>query len=462
MKSKYLIVNKKKLISLFLSFGISLSSSSLAEVISYNQKGYLKNGKQINVYFTTGNSDTDYAYVSYDNLIGFIPKRDINFNSLSANSDFHEETDKYIVINDNINVYLEPNTSSIVQTILKKGDIVNAVAKSNNGWFIITKDDMITGFIEEYNITKKDKEILVAKITGNNVNVRLSPSTSNKNNIIGFADITDLFQILGKKGDWYIIDYLGQTGYIHGKYVREMFIKEKDFKVKKIAYLKNDTAFYKDTNRYFLSYLPKYQNVFILGEENGLYRIMVDGCFGYIEKNTVNDLTNTFALVDLARQLVRVYENNREIYRAHMINGRMEMSTEVGCFKIGHRIRGYQLTPENYVEFWLQYNHNIGFHDASWQDHQNYIKVAEKAYELFAKGKATIYPFKYGSHGCNNLEYYDAANLFDILRVGNNVLVIGPNYLVNDHVLSDRYLLYQLADYLLEDEIDSIKVKKLV
>ena len=48
-----------------------------------------------------------------------------------------------------------------------------------------------------------------------------------------------------------------------------------------------------------------------------------------------------------------------------------------------------------------------GFHDATWQS---------------AFG-GTRYKDGYGSHGCVNLSYSDAASLYDIIAVGNAVVV---------------------------------------
>ena len=48
-----------------------------------------------------------------------------------------------------------------------------------------------------------NNEVRMGKLKGNNVNVRLTPSTKD-NNVIGFADKSDCFRILDYSNNWYI------------------------------------------------------------------------------------------------------------------------------------------------------------------------------------------------------------------------------------------------------------------
>ena len=458
MKLKNLIINKKRILSLALAFGFSLcGGKAISEIISYNTEATLKTGQKIKLYFTTGNRDEDYSYISFDNQVGYMQNIYINLENLIVDNNFLEVNMDTVIKIDNVDVYQNPNTNNKIG-MLKKGDIVHVTAKTNDGWCVITKANEITGFISSDALMEK---VWMGKLNANNVNVRYSPTTK-KNNIIGFADITDSFLIIAKENDWYKVNYLGQIGYIYGKYIDEKYVNENDLKIQKLAYLIYDTPLFKDTNGTFLSYLPKYQNISILSEENNYYKVIVDGCVGYIEKYCIKELTNTFVLVDLSRQIVKVYSGNQEVYRAHMISGRESMQTEIGCFKIGHKLRNYQLTPENRVNYWMQYNKNIGLHDAYWQSNKNFQDVANKAYERFSKGKGVTYPYKHGSHGCNNLQDIDAAIIYDLINIGDNVLVIGPNNLINDHVLSIVNNSYSVANYFNENNLKYIKVKKLV
>ena len=304
-------------------------------------------------------------------------------------------------------------------------------------------------------LNNNEETVIVAKLTKNNVNVRSTPTTK-EDNIIGFADVTDHFKILGYENDWYIVNYLGQIAYIKSDFIKDVEMNKDDLEVSRIAYLSSDTCFYKELNKSYDVILPAYQNISIIDEKENYYKIMVDGIIGYVPKENVRKLSNTCVVIDLARQILRVYKDGNEVFRAHIISGRKSMQTVMGCFKIGHRLKKYQLTKQNFVEFWIQYDGNRGIHDASWQKNKYYNEVANHAYDNFTNGNGKTYPFKYGSHGCDNMKYKDAKMVYELVRVGDNVLVIGPNDLIKDNLISKLNINY---DYFYQD---IVKVKKLV
>ncbi len=306
--------------------------------------------------------------------------------------------------------------------------------------------------------------VLVAKVTGNNVNVRLGASM--KADIIGFADVTDRFEIVGCEGDWYKIVYLNQYAYINKKYVREESVPNATMQAKKIGYLVQPTNFYNGADKYasIITTLPAYQNVTVIGEEGYFYHVMVDGVIGYVVKADFKELTKTCVIIDLPRQILRVYQNNREVARFHIITGKKETQTDIGCFKIGHRLTDYQLTPTNFVRYWLQYNGDEGIHDASWQKDKYYTDNSGVAYTNFMKGYGRTYPNRHGSHGCDNMREVDARVVYDLVRKGDNVLVVGPNDLVKLHLVSQIIEEY-LREYHISHaplEIETVKIKKLV
>lgn len=535
---KNLKFNKKKIASLFLAMGISLTSyKANSEIVSYNYKTTLKSGQEITVYFTTGNTENDYAYVTLGEQVGYLPLKEINMNNMYANNDYNEIHEELTINCDIANVYNMPDVNGLTKISLHKGDKVSVIAKNNNGWYIVSSNNY-TGFINEFafltqkkmvqitgnnvnirltpttntseniigsannddlftfinhddkwyvidyygykayvsdsysreiEITNKEinniqdnNKILMAKILGNNVNIRETPDMKDKTNIIGFADQTDYFPIIDKENDWYVIDYLGNYGYIYYKYVSEKEVNKEDLNIQKMVYVTCDTEFYSDRGNNYVTTLPMYQVAGVIKEEKDFYKVRIDGVVGYINKKNTKGLTNTFVEADLGRQIIKVFKNNKEVFRAHMISGRKEMQTDLGVFKIGHKLRNYQLTPEINVAKWIQFHGDEGFHDAYWQQDIYFEEVAKKAYELFALGKATTYPSKYGSHGCGNLKKADVDTIYDIIKIGDNVVVMQPNDLLIYNISSMLDLLRTNAN---SDNIikkDLTKVKKLV
>ncbi len=515
-----IIFNKKRIASFLLALGIGLwSHCGLAELFSYNNKTTLKDGREVKIYFTTGDAPDDYGYISLENMVGYTKLSNLNLEGLTLNSDYTEYQRQLIITADSANVYQTPNMDQNIISTLNKNDVVHTAAKNNDGWYVIGTNDL-TGFMHESSFIAKKNETKSIVVTGNNVNIRLTPDTSNKgnivgsaykgdefelisindgwclinyygtnayisakyaeeitsneiinnvvntdqnksqvnmakitgnnvnvrssadsnaNNVIGFADITDYFTIIDKQGDWYVIDYLGKTGYISSKYVKETLINAEDTKTISMVYLTCSSYFYKDTNGTYLTTLPEAQLAEVIKQEGKYYRVRVDGVIGYIEKNNTKKLTDRFIASFLGRQICKVYKDNKEVYRAHIISGRKGMETDPGKYKIGHMLKDYQLTPDKRVNYWIQYHGNEGFHDAYWQvskKSNNFVKVAKDAYERFSRGKDLAYPTSHGSHGCDNLQEEDASVIYSILRVGDDVLIILPNTMVRDNIIS--------------------------
>lgn len=352
------------------------------------------------------------------------------------------------VIGNHVNIRTEPTTSNKNNIIgrVNKGDTFTLL-KHIDDWYLIDYYGEFAYISDTYGLeinedietmdNDTNEDVLIGKVVGNNINIRNTPNISN-DNIIGFADITDSFKILEKENEWYKIDYHGYISYIKSDFIEERIVNERDLKIKKIVYLNCDSPLYSDCYGTYLTRLPKYQNVNVLKEEKGYYKVMVDGVIGYIDPIDTSKLTNTFVLVDLGRQIVKIFKNNKEVYRAHMISGRKKMQTDIGIYKIGHRLTNYQLTKNNKVSVWIQYNGNEGLHDAGWQKPEYFTEVANDAYERFENGEARTYPFNHGSHGCDNLQLVDALNIYELVEVGDNVLVIGPNNLVKDNLISSN------------------------
>ena len=449
-------LNKKKLLSLLVAGGISLCSFGEADIISYNNDVTLVNGQPAKLYFTTTVNDMEYGYVTYNNTVGYVNLSDVNMENIIPNAYFIEDQRTLMVNIDEATLYSTPSFNGNGISFLRRNDSVNILATTIDGWYAVYANGTCGFMHKDCFVEKKNEDtIIVAKLTKNNVNVR-SSATTKEDNIIGFSDITDYFTILGKENNWYIVDYLGQTGYIREDFIKEIEINKEDLEISRMAYLTSDTYFYKELNNDYDIILPMYQNVGIIKEEGSYYKVMVDGIVGYVSKSNVKKLSRTCVVIDLARQILRVYKNGDEVFRAHIISGRESLPTGIGCFKVGHKVKGYQLTVDNYVDYWIEYDGNRGIHDASWQKNKYYGEVANHAYDNFASGHGKTYPYKHGSHGCSNMMYDDVRTVYNLVSVGDNVLVIGPNNLIRNKLISK----IEFNNYLFESE--EVKVKKLV
>lgn len=96
------------------------------------------------------------------------------------------------------------------------------------------------------------------------------------------------------------------------------------------------------------------------------------------------------------------------------MTGKLKNPTPSGIYSVTYKDHTYenhqvQLVGENYtskVDYFIPFNGNIGFHDASWR-------------RVFG---GTFYKYK-GSHGCVNLPYHMAVSIYDNMEKGYPVIV---------------------------------------
>ena len=127
--------------------------------------------------------------------------------------------------------------------------------------------------------------------------------------------------------------------------------------------------------------------------------------------NTViNDIDKTFIEIDLTNQHLWFYKDGRIITEGDIVSGCVANGTMTpeGTYKLKYKDKDSVLVGENYrspVSFWMPFNGNIGLHDASWR---------------YSFG-GQIY-IRNGSHGCVNLPYSLANDIFYNIEEGTPVV----------------------------------------
>lgn len=123
--------------------------------------------------------------------------------------------------------------------------------------------------------------------------------------------------------------------------------------------------------------------------------------------------------VDISEQHVRFYgDDGSIIWESDCITGKPDGShdTVPGTWYVNNKespskLIGYENGVKQYettVKYWMAFEYNgIGFHDATWQP--------SFGGSMYANG--------YGSHGCVNLSYDAAQSLYDIIEIGDVVVV---------------------------------------
>ena len=131
------------------------------------------------------------------------------------------------------------------------------------------------------------------------------------------------------------------------------------------------------------------------------------------------DWGSTYAEVDLTNQKMWYVKDGEVLMSADVVTGLPKggRSTPAGVYTILERmqnkvLRG-NLRPdgtreyETPVKYWMRVTYSgVGFHDATWQ----------------SSFGGNVYTYR-GSHGCINMSYSDAGKLYELIQVGDPVIM---------------------------------------
>jgi hypothetical protein len=124
-----------------------------------------------------------------------------------------------------------------------------------------------------------------------------------------------------------------------------------------------------------------------------------------------DDIGNTYIEISIDRQHLWYYVDGKLKMQTDIVTGMKGLhDTPTGVYYITERINGKYLTGDTYrtwVNKWMRLtNMGIGLHDATWK----------------SSFGGSIYTYS-GSHGCINLPYSFACDLFDAVYVGLPVII---------------------------------------
>ena len=122
------------------------------------------------------------------------------------------------------------------------------------------------------------------------------------------------------------------------------------------------------------------------------------------------DYGDTYVEINLTAQHLFLYKDGQKILESDFVSGSVirGYSTPGGIYGLTYKQRDATLTGETYrtpVSFWMPFNNNIGMHDATWR-------------KQFG---GNIY-ITNGSHGCINLPYSAAKEIYGYIEKGTPVI----------------------------------------
>ena len=189
-------------------------------------------------------------------------------------------------------------------------------------------------------------------------------------------------------------------------------------KVDNFAYVSQDTILY-DEELNELESIDKYQKLFVI--EKGVkvsavmyYKSVSEVITGFVYNDSYEELSDVFVEVDISDQVVNLYVDGENTLSSSVVTGKNSTPTRIGYFDIDSKSRSTSkgkviLKGPGYrspVDFWMPFDGGIGLHNAPWR----------------SKFGGEIYK-KSGSHGCVNMDYDTASEIYSNVEVGTRVLV---------------------------------------
>lgn len=118
------------------------------------------------------------------------------------------------------------------------------------------------------------------------------------------------------------------------------------------------------------------------------------------------DYGNSYVEINLTAQHLFLYKNGNLVLESDFVSGNPSRGngTPAGIYSVTYKERDATLKGENYrtpVSYWMPFNGNVGMHDASWR----------------SSFGGTIYKTN-GSHGCINLPYPAAQQIYEEIEKG--------------------------------------------
>lgn len=145
--------------------------------------------------------------------------------------------------------------------------------------------------------------------------------------------------------------------------------------------------------------------------QNGEQLIKTPVYFQTAQQYGPDDIGDTYVEVNLTAQHLFFYKDGELILDTDFVSGNVskELGTPTGTYPVQYKDNDATLVGEDYatpVKYWMPFNKNIGFHDASWR-------------KEFGKD---IY-LTNGSHGCINMPPKMAKKMFQYIERGVAVVV---------------------------------------
>ena len=253
-------------------------------------------------------------------------------------------------------------------------------------------------------VKAEEKELLVRAL--DYVNIRSESSIESDK--IGLLEVGSKLKYISETKEFYEVEYNNQKGYVSKDY-SELIEQDKDYDNKKMGIVLSDTLMYTDIGPVEVE---KYTIGEVTEENDLLYYFKTDNGNGYVYKDCSDILTDTYVIVDISDQELKLYEKDKLLLSTPVVTGQPSKGndTDQGYFQVFQIRHNTDLVGPGYrshVDVMMKFHNNEGIHDADrWRK--------EYGGEIYKTN---------GSHGCVNTPHDAAIEVSKHVELGTRVLV---------------------------------------
>ena len=254
----------------------------------------------------------------------------------------------------------------------------------------------------------------------------------NTNKVIGHLNKDTIIDAKVVNDELYKINYLGEEAFIkRSDNIEETYRKEALNETLKMVCISDDTSLYNNIEeKEKVLKLAKGEIVEVLLENKDYYLVRYNNTLGFVRKNKTKELTDTFVVVDISDQELKIYDQGEIILDTPVVTGKKGVNdTPQGLHEIYEVTGGRWLlnndgTNNVWVDCMLKFSGNVGLHPAEY--YTEYDKdgnvVRKSGWRSTNSFGGTTY-IGGGSHGCVNMLHEAAMFAYNHLEKGDKVLV---------------------------------------
>ena len=338
-----------------------------------------------------------------------------------------ENVEIYVQAKENTTIYSENNTKSDKLGILFENLTLPYISAVNDEWYEVLYDGKIA-YVKSKNIsiiecidipgeenipfiyTEDDlsdcldaKNMIKANAT---VNVRQKPTTDSKK--LDQLSRGNILPFIGDYNDeWCEVLYNGASAYVYKEYVDKITGYTPKDEMYDMVYTSSKTPLIDVKTGETLLNIPRHEAAEVYGRTDDSYLVSYNGTIGYVSKEYAYSLGDTYIIVDISDQHMKLYVDDKLMVEDDIVTGKPSTPTYCGLFDI-NKMDTDIYWPEFgvKVKMGMRFSGKKWFHDASWR----------------TKFGPQVKP-KDRSHGCINLREKIMRILYKYCKIGTAVLV---------------------------------------